>query len=106
MIGLFFLIQIAIFRYYWPSFTTKSWEFHFHYWLVTAWYVFLIIQPYLAVNGKIEKHRTLGIIGFLIAGGTIFTGFSLLDFPLKLAANWTSDTPGPPLSFFLWNTDC
>jgi hypothetical protein len=100
MLGILLLIQICIFNYYWPSFSTKSWEFHIHYWLVSAWFVFLIIQPYLAVNGKIEKHRTYGIIGFLIAGGAIFTGFSLLDYPLRLIENMTLDRPGPPVAFY------
>lgn len=60
----------------------------------------MIIQPYLAVNGRIEKHRTLGIIGFLIAGGAIFTGFSLLDYPLRFIENITLDRPGPPVAFY------
>jgi len=100
MIGILLLVQISIYRYYFPSFTTKGWEFHIHFWLVTLWYIFLVIQPYLAVNGKMDKHRTYGILGFLIAGGTIFTGFSLLDFPLKIVADWTPGRPGPPLPFY------
>ena len=100
MIGILLLIQISIYRYYFPTFSTEGWEFHIHFWLVTLWYIFLIIQPYLASRGKMDKHRTYGIIGFMIAGGTIFTGFSLLDFPMKLAENWTPDKPGPPLAFY------
>ena len=100
MIGILLLIQISIYRYYFPTFSTEGWEFHIHFWLVTLWYIFLIIQPYLASPGKMDKHRTYGIIGFMIAGGTIFTGFSLLDFPMKLAENWTPDKPGPPLAFY------
>ena len=100
MIGILLLVQVSIFRYYWPSFSSKSWEFHFHYWLVTTWFLFLIIQPYLAVNGKIERHRTYGILGFVIAGGAIFTGFSLLDYPLRLIENISPDRPGPPVAFY------
>ncbi|MEP3208503.1 MAG: hypothetical protein ABJN95_04890 [Maribacter sp.] len=100
MIILFLIVQISIFNYYWPTFTTESWEFHVHYWLVTAWYIFMILQPYFIVRGKIEKHRTFGIIGFLIAGGAIFTAISLLDFPLKLVENHNPERPGPPVSFY------
>lgn len=100
MMGILLLVQISIYRYYFPTFSTEGWEFHIHFWLVTLWYILLVLQPYLAVNGKMEKHRTFGIIGFLIAGGTIFTGFSLLDFPLKLVAEWTPDRPGPPQAFY------
>ena len=103
MIGVLLLVQISIFKFYFSSFTTETWEIHIHFWLVTFWYIFLIIQPYLATRGKLDKHRTLGIIGFLIAGGAIFTGFSLLDIPLKLVQNWTPDRPGPP-PFFYYGT--
>lgn len=100
MIVLFLIVQISIFNYYWPSFTTESWEFHIHYWLVTFWYIFMISQPYLISIGKIEKHRTLGIIGFLIAGGAIFTAISLLDFPLRLVEKYNPENPGPPVAFY------
>lgn len=100
MIGILLLIQISIYPYYFRTFTTESWEIHIHFWLVTLWYIFLIIQPYLATHGKMDSHRTLGIFGFLIAGGAVFTGFSLLDFPLKLVENWTPDRPGPPIAFY------
>ena len=94
------ITQIGIFNYYWPKFSTVSWEIHFHYWLVTFWYVLIIIQPYLAVNGKLPQHKTLGIFGFLLAGGIIFTGLSLLDIPLKIIANKDPNRPGPSDAFF------
>ena len=94
------IIQVGIFNYYWPKFTNVTWEIHFHYWLVTFWYILVIIQPYLAVNGKIPQHRTLGIFGFLLAGGVIFTGFSLLDIPLRILANADPNRPGPPEAFY------
>lgn len=100
MIGLFAIVQVSIFYYYWPRFTTQTWEIHFHYWLVTAWYLMLIIQPYLISRGNIQRHRTLGIIGFVLAGGVIFTGMSLLDVPLKLAEAHDPTRPGPPISFY------
>ncbi len=100
MIALFFVIQVSIYKYYWPKFGTTTWEFHIHYWLVTAWYLLLIIQPYLISISKIQKHRTIGILGFLLAGGVIFTGFSLLDVPLKLAGKLSATGGGPPLSFY------
>ena len=71
MITPFIIVQVSIFSYYWPKFITQSWEIHFHYWLVTFWYLLLIIQPYLINKGKIVNHKTLGIIGFLLAGGVL-----------------------------------
>lgn len=100
MVILFIIIQVSIFSYYFPQFNSQSWEIHFHYWLVTFWYLLLIIQPYLILKGKIGNHRTLGIIGFLLAGGVLFTGLSLLDIPLKLADSYNPNRPGPPVSFY------
>jgi len=100
MIIPFVIVQIGIFNFYWTSVSSKTWEIHFHYWLVTFWYLLVIVQPYLAVNGKIVNHRTLGIFGFLLAGGVIFTGLSILDIPLKLAAAYDPGKPGPPVSFY------
>jgi len=100
MFILFLVVQISIFAYYWTSFSTVSWEIHIHYWVVSFWYLIVIIQPFLAVAGKISNHRTLGIIGFLIAGGVIFSGLSLLDIPLKLDAAYDPGRPGPPIAFY------
>lgn len=100
MIVLFSIVQLSIFSYYWPRFTTQSWEIHLHYWLVSFWYLLLIIQPYLISKGKLVDHRTLGIIGFLLAGGVLFTGLSILDIPLKLADAFDPNKTGPPVSFY------
>ena len=96
----FVIVQISIFSYYWPEFALQSWEIHFHYWLVSIWYLLLIVQPYLISQGKILDHKTFGIIGFLLAGGVLFTGLSILDIPLKLIDNLTPGKPGPPVSFY------
>ena len=96
----FILIQVGIFNYYWPRFTDVTWEIHIHYWLVSLWFILVIIQPYLAVKGKIVQHRTLGILGFLLAGGIIFTGFSLLYIPLEILENLNLNVPGPPHAFY------
>ncbi|NNF86884.1 MAG: hypothetical protein HKO81_00745 [Flavobacteriaceae bacterium] len=100
MIVPFIIVQVSIFSYYWPKFTTQSWEIHFHYWLVSFWYLLLIVQPYLISKGKILNHRTLGIVGFLLAGGVLFTGLNILDIPLRLADSFNPNKPGPPVSFY------
>ncbi|MEL6674793.1 MAG: hypothetical protein AAFR61_21475 [Bacteroidota bacterium] len=100
MIIPFVIIQAGIFRYYWPDFTTQSWEIHVHYWLVTAWYSWLILQPYLISQKKIDKHRTMGMIGLVLAGGFLFTAFSLLDIPLKIIENFDPAKVPVPVSFY------
>lgn len=94
------IAQVGIFRFYWPNFSHEFWEIHVHYWLVTFWYAFLVWQPYLINQQKIEAHRTWGLFGFLLAGGVFFTAISLLDMPLKYVDKFNPNRPGPPLSFF------
>ncbi len=74
----FVLMQLGIFPFYWPTFSQEYWGVHVHYWLATTWYLFLITQPYYATHGKLEKHRTNGIIGFFIAGGVVFSAIVML----------------------------
>ncbi|WP_190809815.1 hypothetical protein [Flagellimonas sp. S3867] len=71
-------MQFGIFRDYWGDFTENGWAVHVHYWTGTIWYLYLIIQPYYATHGKLEKHRTNGIIGMFLAGGVCITAFSML----------------------------
>lgn len=72
------LMQFGIFKDYWGDFYENAWSVHIHYWTGTIWYLYLIIQPYLATHGKLEKHRTNGIIGMFLAGGVCITAFSML----------------------------
>ena len=82
----FILMQVGIFVFYWPTFSEEYWGVHIHYWLATVWYLFLITQPYYATHGKLEKHRTNGIIGFFIAGGVVFSAIVMLMGDMRNAA--------------------
>jgi hypothetical protein len=96
----FVVVQLGIFPYYWPKFTSVTWEIHIHYWLVTVWYGLLILQPYWIQHKQISNHKTWGIFGLVLAGGVIFTGYSLLDIPLKIVASYDTSRPGPPVEFY------
>ncbi|WP_222981516.1 hypothetical protein [Flagellimonas meishanensis] len=72
------LMQFGIFRDYWGDFTDNAWSVHIHYWTGTLWYLYLILQPYYATHGKLDKHRTNGIIGMFLAGGVCITALSML----------------------------
>lgn len=72
------LMQLGILRDYWGDFFESAWSVHVHYWTGTLWYMYLIIQPYLATHGKLDKHRTNGIIGMFLAGGVCITAFSMM----------------------------
>ncbi len=73
------LMQLGIFEDYWGDFTDNAWSVHIHYWTGTAWYLFLIIQPYYATHGQMARHRTYGIIGFFLAGAVCLTALSMMN---------------------------
>lgn len=72
------IMQVGIFNDYWGDLSDNAWAVHIHYWTGTTWYLYLIIQPYYATHGQLEKHRTNGIIGMFLAGGVCLTAFSMM----------------------------
>ena len=73
------IMQLGIFMDYWGDFSDNAFSVHVHYWTGTAWYAFLIFQPYFVTHGQMERHRTLGIIGIFLAGGVCLTAISMLN---------------------------
>src|SRR5690349_7924831 len=72
------IMQLGIAMDYWGDLRDNAFSVHIHYWTGTAWYAFLIFQPYFITHGQIERHRTLGIIGMFLAGGVCLTALSML----------------------------
>ncbi|WP_436516033.1 hypothetical protein [Ekhidna sp. To15] len=77
------LMQLGIAMDYWGDLTDNAWSVHIHYWTGSIWYLYLIIQPYYATHGKLEKHRTNGIIGMFLAGGVCLTALSMMHRDLE-----------------------
>lgn len=71
-------MQFGIFVDYWGDFTDNAWAVHIHYWTGTIWYLYLIIQPYYATHGRLDLHRTNGIIGMFLAGGVCLSALSMM----------------------------
>ncbi len=72
------IMQLGIAADYWGDLTLNAWSVHVHYWTGTAWYLFLIIQPYFVTHGQIARHRTVGIVGMFLAGGVCLTAIGML----------------------------
>jgi hypothetical protein len=72
-------MQLGIFKDYWGDFFDNAWSVHIHYWTGTAWYLYLIIQPWFATHGQMPRHRTNGIIGMFLAGGVCLTALSMMN---------------------------
>ncbi len=72
------VMQVFIASDYWVGFLGAPWAIHVHVVTVTAWYILLISQPRLVAKGDLLNHRTVGILGFAVAGGVGFTAISML----------------------------
>ncbi len=81
------IMQFGIFNDYWGDFSDNAWSVHIHYWTGTVWYLYLILQPYYATHGRLDKHRTNGIIGMFLAGGVCLTALSMMHRDLVNAHN-------------------
>lgn len=95
------IMQGGIFVDYWGDFSENTWAVHVHYWIATAWYLFLVAQPWLYANGRMPAHRTWGIIGFFVAGAMAFTSISQLNRDIVFA-NFVRDNPGALGPFEPW----
>lgn len=79
------IMQVGIFEDYWGDFTDNAWSVHVHYWTGTVWYLYLIVQPYYATHGRLDLHRTNGIIGMFLAGGVCLTALSMMHRDVQTA---------------------
>lgn len=91
------LMQFGIFEDYWGDLSDNAWSVHVHYWTGTVWYLYLIIQPYYATHGRLDQHRTNGIIGMFLAGGVCITALSMFhrEIATTQRAMQAPDTFGP-----------
>lgn len=58
--------------------------FHLHGALFFAWPALLLSQSYLAAKGRLELHRSLGLIGIALATSMFFTGIAAIASDLRL----------------------
>lgn len=89
---------IAFTPFYFSSFPTEPWAYHIHALSAVAWYVLMVVQPYLATHYRLKDHRTWGMLGLLIAGSFISSGLlitptnvyfgSIGGFPPKFSAGF------------------
>lgn len=80
-------MQFGIFHDYWGDFADNAWSVHIHYWTGTVWYLYLIVQPYFATHGQMQRHRTNGIIGMFVAGGVCLTALAMMHRDIMNAQN-------------------
>ena len=85
-----FIVAFAGFFFsYWSRFTEAPFHQHLHGLSATAWYILIIVQPFLYQKSKMKLHRTLGIIGVFLAGGVVFSALQII--PKNLTLETISD---------------
>lgn len=62
---------------FFPRFEGTNWVVHFHVFTILSWFAMLVAQGWLAKNGRIELHRSVGRLSYLLAP-LILIGFALI----------------------------
>lgn len=80
-----FLIAFTGFYFsYWSKFTEAPFHQHLHGLSATAWYILIIVQPFLYQKAKMNLHRRLGIFSVFLAGGVVFSAIQVIPNNLTL----------------------
>jgi hypothetical protein len=74
----FILTISGFYLSYWSSFSEAPWRQHMHGLSATAWYVLVILQPWLIHNKPLNYHKKLGIIGIFLAGAVVFSALQVM----------------------------
>ncbi len=99
-----FFISLVGFSYsYYLKLGEATFHQHVHAISATAWYILVIVQPYLIVRKqKIQRHRKLGIIGILIAGMVAGSAFAIIPKNIDNVAQLKSDGFfNPTIAYFV-----
>lgn len=83
----FIIAILGFFPSYYMKFAEATWHQHMHGLSATAWYLLLILQPYLITRGKVKQHRFYGMMALFVAGAVTFSGITIIPKNLENAAN-------------------
>ena len=78
----FVLAIVGFFFSYWLNFLVVPFRHHVHGLSATAWFIIVIIQPYLYQKQNLKLHRKIGFFGLFLSGGVIFSSMQMLPFNL------------------------
>ena len=97
-IGYFFIVLWIIaligfhqtYTIFLPAFKGFRWEQHFHGAMLMAWFLMLIVQPFLIKFGKNDWHRAIGKVGYVLAP---LVCFSILEVTRMVYFRETAHSP-------------
>ena len=81
-----FAVTLAGFWRYWATFTEAPLHWHMHGLSATAWYLVLILQPWLYHNRPISVHRKVGTLSLLLAGFVVASAINVIKGNLLIPA--------------------
>jgi hypothetical protein len=85
----FILTFAGFYLSYWSKFDQAPFRQHVHGLTATAWYILVILQPWLIHNKPPKYHRKLGIIGIFLAGGVVCSALQVM--PYQVVNEFMSD---------------
>lgn len=71
---------------------------HVHGALFFAWPVLFVVQAFLAARGRIQTHRSLGLLGIALATGMVFSGLAAMASTLRIAEQTNRQAQGNALA--------
>ncbi len=74
--------MIGFARSYWLAMADAPFRQHLHGLTATAWFVLLILQPWLVTHGHGARHRVVGMFALLLAGAVIASGLAAIPYNL------------------------
>jgi hypothetical protein len=80
---------------YWSVFSTVPFHQHLHALTATAWYVLLVVQPWIQKRNSAALHRKVGFVGLFLAGAVVFSALQIVR------NNLTNDNLNPVLRYGL-----
>lgn len=79
----FFFTLAGFWFSYWSKFTEVPFRHHAHGLTATAWYILLIIQPWIYNRKSLKLHKQVGFIGLILAGGVVFSALQVIPYNIK-----------------------
>lgn len=73
-----------------------TWFQHLHGISATLWMAILVLQPWLATRGKLQRHRRFGIVALVLAGMVVASGLAVLPFNIENAVGGDTSPLAPP----------
>ncbi len=80
----FTIVFFGFYFSYWSRLAEAPFHQHLHGITATAWFILIIVQPFLFQKDKVKLHKKLGIIGVFLAGGVVFSALQIIPNNLTL----------------------